>query len=51
MPRIRLAVTVLVAGAVLAAAPLSAARARALPVNYDFATGAPGALVLAVAVD
>jgi triacylglycerol esterase/lipase EstA (alpha/beta hydrolase family) len=49
MPRIRLAVTVLVAGAVLAAAPLSAAQARALPalppaaagpVNYDFATGA-----------
>ena len=40
MPRIRLAVTVLVAGAALAAAPLSAAQARALPVNYDFATGA-----------
>jgi triacylglycerol esterase/lipase EstA (alpha/beta hydrolase family) len=49
MPRIRLAVTVLVAGAALVAAPLSAAQARALPalppaaagpVNYDFAAGA-----------
>ncbi len=47
MPRIRLAVTVLVAGAALVAAPMSA-QARALlalppaagPVNYDFATGA-----------
>ena len=39
MSRIRLAVTVLVAGAALVAAPLSA-QARALPVNYDFATGA-----------
>ena len=39
MSRIRLAVTVLVAGAALVAAPMSA-QARALPVNYDFATGA-----------
>ena len=39
MARIRLAVTVLVAGAALVAAPMSA-QARALPVNYDFAAGA-----------
>jgi hypothetical protein len=39
MSRIRLAVTVLLAGAALVAAPLSA-QARPLPVNYDFATGA-----------
>ena len=39
MSRIRLAVTMLVAGAALVAAPMSA-QARALPVNYDFATGA-----------
>ena len=39
MSRIRLAVTMLVVGAALVAAPLSA-EARALPVNYDFATGA-----------
>jgi triacylglycerol esterase/lipase EstA (alpha/beta hydrolase family) len=39
MSRIRLAVTMLVAGAALVAAPLSA-QARPLPVNYDFAAGA-----------
>jgi hypothetical protein len=39
MSRIRLAVTMLLAGAALVAAPLSA-QARVLPVNYDFATGA-----------
>ncbi len=39
MSRIRLAVTMLVAGAALVAAPMSA-QARTLPVNYDFATGA-----------
>jgi hypothetical protein len=35
MSRIRLAVTMLLAGAALVAAPLSA-QARVLPVNYDF---------------